>query len=307
MEKGYEWNRWPGNGDTPDWPAPGVAKGFSLLSGLRLEPPAREIATCLPRGGAVLSFRFTLAKAYHSRDDRQAYWTENPVRREWVTGVPMVAGSTWKGNLRAAAHDLLVEMPETQRAARRAALRDLFGDEKGHDESNEERRESTMTGYLDRAAGKAPQNWVKQNREGRVHCLPSYFSESAVDMINPRERTTRKGSNPIKMEVVPAGREARFTLVYVPFDTVGKEGVALGDEELGRVLAGDWALIGAALAHLLDARGFGAKRSTGFGKARGTLKELELHCALTQRRAAPATVAGLKELGQCFGGGNDAR
>lgn len=86
----------------------------------------------LPEGSVLLEFAFKLEKPYVSRDDAAFYPIDNPVRKERIFKAPYVAGSSWKGSLRAAAVEglLLREQTGEERVAERLDLIDVFGDEK---------------------------------------------------------------------------------------------------------------------------------------------------------------------------------
>lgn len=61
----------------------------------------------LPFHSFFSQFTFILAKPYLSKDDEAFYICENPVKKDKVFKVPMVSGSTWKGNMRWTAGRLL--------------------------------------------------------------------------------------------------------------------------------------------------------------------------------------------------------
>ncbi len=184
----------------------------------------------LPPYSVFIQFAFTLAKPYLSRDENLFYIIDNPVRREKVFGRPYVAASSWKGSLRAALCQLGHCEDDEQ-------IRRLFGNERGVE----------------------AQDWL---RSGRLHFYPTFFDKVGLEVINPHDRKTRVGKNPILFESVPKGTSGCFTLLYVPFDLVGKD---LG--ETGKQAAKDLKLICKGLHALFTVYGFGAKASSGFGAA----------------------------------------
>lgn len=108
----------------------------------------------LPAHSAFLQFQFSLASPYISRDDEIFHINDNPVRKDKVFKVPMVAGTSWKGNLRWIATHLLVlrwhETQDTEQLAEgRFRLTLLFGDEVGEGENR------GLTKYLDELSAEA--------------------------------------------------------------------------------------------------------------------------------------------------------
>ena len=175
-----------------------------------------------------------------SKDDRPFHSTvpENPMRREWAFWVPMVSGSTWKGNIRSAA--LALTQTEANKKDWGKHVEDLFGPR-----MEKEKEE------------------LDNPRQGRVQFFPTYFGKIAQDIINPRNRTKRTGTNPIQMEQVPPGQKGRFALLYVPFDLLH-----LPDEKLRRTK--DLRLLGTSIAATLRESGFGGKKTL---PNHGTAKE----------------------------------
>ena len=117
-----------------------------------------------------LQFTFKLAKPYISKDDEAFYICENPIRKDKVFKVPMVAGSSWKGNMRWTARQinglnaLKPDKPDTAEILR------LFGNEK----SNE-----------------------KEFNRGRLNFYPTFFDQISLEIINPHDRKTKAGTNPV--------------------------------------------------------------------------------------------------------------
>jgi CRISPR/Cas system CMR subunit Cmr6 (Cas7 group RAMP superfamily) len=176
-----------------------------------------------------LQFPFRLTKAYLSKDERDFYILDNPVRRDKVFRLPYVAPTTWKGNLRAAlwklGHD--ANHPPVER---------LFGNERAAEENF---------------------------RAGRLRFFPTFFKRHGLEIINPHDRERRVGKNPILFESVPPGTPGVFTLLYVPFDRIGKK-----DKKVTRLqVAEDLQRIAEGVQAMFCTYGFGAKTSSGFGTA----------------------------------------
>lgn len=250
----------------------------ALMESLKLRPGPLDL-TSLPRYSSLLHFSFRLATAYLSRDDMPFYVVDNPVRKDKVFGVPMVAPSQWKGTLRAAMASQLVSwwsgLDDEGRAQReqirrfvsqRIRLAKLFGNEK-----NVLPGDQSLDAYLDRTSGEPAARlyrrvlrlYVAANgfRAGRLRFFPTYFDRLGLEVINPHKRETRSGRWPIYIESVPGGTEGTFTLLYVPFDCTGSS-----DTEMQTEVARDLYVLGQGLRTLFASGGFGAKTSSGFGR-----------------------------------------
>jgi CRISPR-associated protein Cmr2 len=143
----------------------------------------------LPPYTTCIQCTFTLAKPYISRDDTPFYLIDNPVRKDKVFQVPMVAPSGWKGALRSAMRNLT----DNQKVLTR-----LFGPEK--DEET----------YL----------------AGSLHFYPTFFDRIGLEVINPHDHKTGTGKQPIYFECVPDRAKGTFSLLYVPLHILAKEDVA---------------------------------------------------------------------------------
>jgi CRISPR-associated protein Cmr2 len=91
-------------------------------------------------------------------------------------------------------------------------------------------------------------------------------------VINPHDRETRTGINPILIECVPAGESSDFSLLYVPFDLVGKEPI-----EIKQQMLNDLKLITEGLKVMFTVYGFGAKTSSGYGIASSLVKNGKIY------------------------------
>jgi len=268
------------------YPAFEIPKGVSrLVSDLSLWP-GQIAVSLLPLYSFVVSFSFQLRKPYLSKDDVAFYVLENPVRKEKVFGLPMVAPTQWKGALRAAMTyqlaDWWLDIDDTARsqranyrhfAARRTTLVKLFGTEKGVLVRDQE-----LNTYLDRVGGEKPARLYRRYlrrfvtstgfRAGRLRFFPTFFDRIGLEIINPQERRTRSGTLPIYIESVPDGTSGSFILLYFPFDCIGKDRA-----EIRRQVSTDLKIIGKGLKALFAQYGFGAKTSSGFGVAEDNFPE----------------------------------
>jgi CRISPR-associated protein Cmr2 len=192
----------------------------------------------LPPYSFIIKFGFTLEKPYISKDDENFTIIENSIKREKVLGCPYIPGSTWKGCLRSALWQ------DGKKENDKQIIR-IFGNEKA--EKND-------------------------FRQGRLHFFPSFFSKSDFEVINPHDRKTRTGTNPILIECVPAGESSDFSLLYVPFDLVGKEPI-----EIKQQMLNDLKLITEGLKAMFTVYGFGAKTSSGYGIASSLVKNGKIY------------------------------
>lgn len=178
----------------------------------------------LPSLSFMLRVPFKLRKPYLSKDDRAFHLIDNPVRKDKVFQTPMVASTSWKGGLRSALWQSGHQENDEQ-------IIRLFGNER--EEEDHERLAS-----------------------GRLYFYPTFFDKLGLEVINPHDRKTGVGKNPILIECVPKDATGEFILLYVPFGEVKRSEVA---EDLKLVAAGVQAM--------LTVYGFGAKTSSGFGIA----------------------------------------
>lgn len=245
-------------------------------------PEPVEGLVALPAYSFALQFTFMLRKPYLSQDDADWYVIDNPVRKEKLFGLPMVAPTSWKGALRAAAARKLAErasgLSVEEFARRRFRLTRLFGDEKGE----ESRETKAMARFLDQAkdgAGEAYRGLVKKyfdlesdadmpHHAGRLRFYPTFFTRVGLEVINPHPRDTDAGKQPIYIESVPRDAEGAFTLLYVPFDLIGGE-----ETDVKKQVADDLRILGKGMRAMLTIYGFGAKTSSGFGVVEDDLAE----------------------------------
>ena len=99
-----------------------------------------------------------------------------------------------------------------------------------------------------------------QTHKGRAIFYPTYFDRLSLEIINPHDRRKRAGKNPIHYEVVPAGTEGIFQLIYIPFDGITKD-----DETLKKEVEEDLKNLYSAIEKL-SSKGIGAKTKLGWGR-----------------------------------------
>lgn len=251
------------------------------LEPLELNPTIPDL-TIFPSGSWAINFNFKLQKPYLSKDDTDFYIIDNPIRKEWVFKVPYIAPSQWEGALRAVMvhqfaewwSDLDDDKQHTNECSEmfvnwRIQLTRFFGNEK-------EVGFEGADAYLDKVGG---ENLAGKYREqlksltntgffaGQLHFYPTYFTRIGLEVINPHDRETGAGSQPIYFESVPAGAEGVFTLLYVPVDRIGEGDVGIDE------LSDNLCLVAEGLRLMLTEYGFGAKTSSGFGVAEDDVKD----------------------------------
>jgi CRISPR-associated protein Cmr2 len=251
------------------WIDSGQAKTFfearreRYLDPLGLGPTLPDL-TSLPTCSFALQFTFTLRKPYLSRDDTDWHILDNPVKKEKVFGLPMVAATGWKGALRATMrqekeHETLEEEQQDRQMVR------LFGN------VTDEKREEAF-------------------RSGRLRFYPNFFTQTGLEVINPHPRESGAGKQPLYFECVPIGAQGTFTLLYVPFDLIGRPEVETRTE-----IADDLVIVAQGVQAMLTSYGFGAKTSSGFGVAENQVAEGRL-VVRTEAKPVPFSFDSLPAL-----------
>lgn len=261
--------------------------------------PDTSMLDWLPPFSFMLQVPFKLQKPYLSKDERDFYLMDNPLRREKIFKTPMVAAASWKGALRAAmvqqlAHwweglepaDKEVRAKRKGFVARRCQLARLFGTELGTRADEEEYKQ-----YLDKLGLEHMGIWFRRYVKaymspdnsfvGRLYFYFTFFQDVGLEVINPHYRASgvpRRG--PIPLECVPMAAKGDLIILYVPFGPAG------GDEEKNRELtAYDLQALAEGVKGMLGLYGFGAKTSSGFGAAQ---EQLEGEGRLVLRVVPPA-------------------
>lgn len=243
--------------------------------------PDTSAIAWLPWFSFMLQVPFKLHKPFLSKNEENFYLLENPLRREKTFKTPMVAASGWKGALRAAMVQQLVQWWTGLEAAEREEhinrkgfvswrlqLVRLFGTERGT-----EIDDKNYNQYLDKLGGKLQARWFRRCLRflmaengflaGRLRFFPTFFQEVDLEVINPHNRSTgisRHG--PISLECVPQNAEGNLSLLYVPFGPLGRN-----EETRREAVAQDLVLLAEGMRAMLTLYGFGAKTSSGFGVA----------------------------------------
>jgi CRISPR-associated protein Cmr2 len=216
-----------------------LERGAALVEGLGIGTPARIELGSLPPLSFFLRVDFALETPYLSRDDRAFSVTENPVRKDWVFGLPLIAATTWKGALRNAC---LLEARE--------AVDRLFGPEPPKNSRGEESAAAL--------------------HEGRICTFTSFFTQIATEIVNPHDRVRRIGKNPIRIECVPRGARSRLALLYLalPRDERSR---SLTLPDFRKQVAGDLIAVARCVRGAMRDYGVSAKKSSGYGAAADAL------------------------------------
>jgi len=216
-----------------------LTKSGSLIDLYETMYPPNFYLNLLPKPSFAIAFRFELEKPYISRDEEQVYLIDNPVAKDRFFGMPMVKESAWKGNLR-------------------QAMRESLG-------IFEEGRETVEDGeIISRLFG--PMREEEELYQGCLRFYPTFFERLALEVINPHDRATRAGKQPILFEAAPNGVLGDFYLLYTPLD-LDEEGLERGKIDLKEVVKG--------INAMFTKYGFSAKKLDGYGFAKQQIYKID--------------------------------
>jgi len=186
----------------------------------------------LPSLSFMLFASFVLIKPYLSKDDNNFHILDNPIRKDKVFKIPMVASTSWKGSLRAALWQM------------------------GHQEENEQ---------IIRLFGNKPKEENHKNlKSGWLYFYPTFFKKTDLIVINPHDRTTGTSKRgPIYVECVPKDAKGEFVLMYVPFCKIDMSQVA---KDLEIVAEGVKAMLTVYGFGAKTSSGFGVVKEEGTGQ-----------------------------------------
>lgn len=214
-----------------------LKSAIQLLHEFDLYQPTVNI-NLLPDNSFFVQFEFTLKRPFYSKDDEQFYIIDNPICKESVFKVPMMRPSGWVGALRNA---IVNNDKEKQNELESQSIDRLFGYTSDKEDDN---------------------------KKGFLTLFPTYFDNIKFEIINPHDRETKAGINPIYYEVVPAKSTGLLSLLYVPFYVSDEKKEHVNDK-----IAIDIYLVAKGLKSMFLTYGFGAKTSSGFGIAENDLIE----------------------------------
>lgn len=260
---------------------------LNRLQKLGIRAPEVSSFMSLPLGSWFVQFTFILAKPWMSKDDDPFYVGEsvNPLRKDRVFKVPFMSAATCKGLLRwtamykqlALKKDVLSDVDFASERFRQSLL---FGDEKGQEPG----AAKDLVTFLDRLKPGAKNKYRSMIKEyfgsdseknelpshshrGRLTFYPSFFDSIDVEVINPHSRRTKAGTHPIYLECVPAGARSTFSLLYVPFDLIGRK----NEREMRSEAQKDLELVAEAISAMMLSYGFSGKRTSGYGTAKNEI------------------------------------
>ena len=230
--------------------------------------PSSGILKIMPSYCFFLQFKFFLSTPFISRDDEEFYICDNPVRKDKVFKVPMVSGSSWKGNMRWMAGkdiELKTEKPN-EKLLKRIQLVKLFGNE---NEAEERYFNFLLSQEMVEKFKKEIKRWTNNGglKRGRLNFYPTFFNRIGLEVINPHDRKTKAGTQPIYIESVPEGAVGTFSLLYMPFDLMGRP-----EGDVKNEVIKDMEAILPAIKRMMLTYGFSAKKSSGFGIVREDIK-----------------------------------
>jgi len=254
-----------------------IKSQLELMEHLGLE---KIFPQTLPENSFFLSIKFKLKTPFISAADVSFYVIENPLKKEKVFKVPVISGSGWKGNLRWVMTKIFLldkyqKLSVDEFADERLKLSLLFGPEKGLLENK------SWTKFLDKLKLDAKENYGNKLKKwfnmqsnnsephfiGRLQFYPTLLNKMDLMVINPHDRITRTGKNPVYIECVPEGTEGKFSILYMPFDLIGRR-VNIQDE-----MKNDIDRISKGIKEMLYKYGFSAKKTSGFGTTFSIEKE----------------------------------
>ena len=200
-------------------------------------PDLAQAATVLPWCW-YLQFQFELARPVITLDEDSFGPTDNMIRKERATGIPSIAGSSWKGLLFSTFCALHPDWDAQEQL--HEDVQSLFGHADAGSEDEEPRR-------------------------GVLYFFPSFFDKINLYTLHPLNRKKKTGT-PITYEAVPEGGKAWFSLLYSPTDAYAHR-----PRELRARSERHAELIADAVATTMLQTGFGAKTSSGFGQSKDEL------------------------------------
>lgn len=223
----------------------------------------------LPKPSFAISFRFTLAKPYISRDEDSIYVIDNPVVKDQVFGLPMIRETSWKGHLRQSMREKFIEFPDP----------------------SDENKELEDGKVIDRLFGSRDIE-SGDAKQGYLHFYPTFFDSISLEIINPHSRERRAGTQPVPFESVPAGTEGDFIILYTPIVGIAPIVDNLSEEEKRKLLEYNEKIIEEVrddLKKLIEGikamfliYGFSAKATDSYGLAKSNIRPIDEYFPMLQ-------------------------
>jgi CRISPR-associated protein Cmr2 len=273
-------------------------------------------------GSFGIHCNFKLTQPYYSHDEDDFYIIQNPILKEKVFKVPMMRGSGWKGALAHSGKQIIQDNFDNSSEWIKYFLSycRIFG--MGSEETTDlskhiidknkledEKVNLSLVKYLLLELGSkitmSPSKsllfqdlWKllleKYNpfkaHKGRLLFYPTYFDSLSLEIINPHDRNTKAGMNPIHYEVVPPNKDKeeklpnevvssskdkeekyKLQLVYIPFDAI-----ELDRKTLNTQVKEDQTFLQQMIIKTIEVNGIGAKTKIwGRGKVDKEIKVIE--------------------------------
>ena len=96
--------------------------------------------------------------------------------------------------------------------------------------------------------------------KGRAIFYPTYFEKLSLEIINPHNRKTKAGTNPIHYEVVPKGEKGVLKIIYIPFDGINQK-----NDDIKKEAEQDFEFLSKCIEKVSQ-NGIGAKTKLGWGR-----------------------------------------
>jgi CRISPR-associated protein Cmr2 len=229
------------------------------------------VETSIPNSFGI-EVNFTLNAPYFSSDDDDFYIVQNPCLKEKVFKVPMIRGSGWKGALLKAGIEIFRDEEDFQNLGSifrifgvgNSEYRELF-------DKNDKVIENKIMLFLAMEMGidfakdvasQLKEYFQTKAKKGRAIFYPTYFSKLSLEIINPHDRKTKAGTNPIHYEVVPKGESGKLQIVYIPFDEIMEDNSKIKEEATQDLV------FLAKCIEKVSQNGIGAKTKLGWGRFR---------------------------------------
>lgn len=259
-----------------------------VVKGRFSKPDVDALQTLLlgtsPRAGLegwfALEVDFQLDRPWFSKDTAPLHCFDNPVRKDRVFGIPLMAAASWKGLLRWACR---------MQAGLGQHLREHHNSMQGWKDP----------GWIVHLFGNTRGEETVFTR-GALAFRPTWFNGIGFELINPHTRYGKGQSGgrpprpkvtPIPFEVVPKGAKGTLNLLYAPTQA---HPVSTESTTFQRLFC--------AIEDLLTVYGFSAKRSSGWGRAQIKSWKISGVGGLHESQAARECLERLQEV-RCPGGG----
>ena len=234
------------------------------------------IKTSIPNSFGI-EVKIKLTSPYYSSDDDDFYIVQNPCLKEKVFKVPMVRSSGWKGSLLKAGIEIFKDEKNPQYLGSifrifgvgNSEYRELF-------DKNDKVIENKIMLFLAMEMGvnfeediatQLKKYFKTKANKGRAIFYPTYFEKLSLELINPHNRKTKAGTNPIHYEVVPKDSKAELKIVYIPFDGINQENNNIKEEAKQ-----DLEFLAKCIKKVSQ-NGIGAKTKLGWGRFDINLKK----------------------------------